>query len=83
MSKKLTLGARGFVLKSAITDDGDAMRVSRRKAGAEGVVSSRVCQSIWNQSLTGHRTPSFSHRLPGSFHVTFVYASVVETATCT
>ena len=71
--KKLTFGAKGFVLKSAMTDDGGAMRVcSRRKAWAEGVVSSRACQSIWNQSLTGHRTPPLTmrgHHLPGSFHL--------------
>jgi len=63
--KKLTLGAKGFVLKSAMTDDGGAMRVcSRRKAWAEGVVLSRACQSIWNQSLTGHRTPPLTTRPP-------------------
>src|SRR5258707_14541367 len=74
MGKKLTLGAKGFLLESAMTDDGDAMRVClRRRAWAEGVVFARA-----NQSRTGHRTPSLTHveatAFPGPS--TFVHACV-------
>ena len=42
MNKKLTLGARGFVLGSAITDDGDTMRVSKKGLGRGSRLVARV-----------------------------------------
>ena len=79
MNKKLTLGARGFVLESAITDDGDVMRVSGRKAWAEGVVLSRVPINL--ESISDRTPDTALHLRPPPFRVLprypfFVYALV-------
>lgn len=69
MNKKLTLGARGFVLESAMTDDGDTMRVSKKGLGRGSRLVARVpinLESISDRTPDTVLQPPPSRVLPRS-----------------